>query len=225
MKVTSDAMSAGGITRQPSPKNFQALTVCPSRRSATNHKMVAREPVTDRLGPRSTPIRSAPVTCGDNCAPLATEPAISPSGKLLIKLQRAATTLPVTNEVAFGAAAALVGSKVISGFSAPVPSTASTSTKSPATRGKTLQEISFAIAQGESRFKTRIVNAVALPARKVGSPNCQSRLEATSNNIAVNAMPPARSPRCVNRKTTKVTAIEAIELKPNSANHVPSDGI
>jgi len=27
MKVTSDAMSEAGITRQPSPKNFQALTV------------------------------------------------------------------------------------------------------------------------------------------------------------------------------------------------------
>src|SRR5258708_21038719 len=112
MKVTSDAMSAGGITRQPSPKNFQALTVCPSRRSATNHKMVAREPVTDRLGPRSTPIRSAPVTCGDNCAPLATEPAISPSGKLLIKLQRAATKLPGTNQAAFGATAPAAGGKV-----------------------------------------------------------------------------------------------------------------
>src|SRR5882757_10315741 len=118
--------------------------------------MVAREPVTDRLGPRSAPISSAPVTCGANCAPLATEPAISPSGKLLIKLQRTATTLPVTSEVAFGAAAALVGNKVISGFSTPVASTASTRTKSPATKGNTLQEMSFAIAHGERRFKTTI---------------------------------------------------------------------
>ncbi len=40
--------------------------------SAISHRMVASEPVTERLGPRSTPIRIAPVTwagtCGDGCA-------------------------------------------------------------------------------------------------------------------------------------------------------------
>jgi len=35
------------------------LTVWPSRRGAVSHRMVASEPVNDRFGPRSTPIRTA----------------------------------------------------------------------------------------------------------------------------------------------------------------------
>lgn len=48
--------NAGGITTKPMFKYFQALKSKPSRRNADSHRMVASEPVTDRLGPRSTPI-------------------------------------------------------------------------------------------------------------------------------------------------------------------------
>ena len=50
---------AGGITSIPSLRNCQAVTLCPSRRRAVSHRMVASEPVTDRFGPRSTPISTA----------------------------------------------------------------------------------------------------------------------------------------------------------------------
>ena len=50
---------AGGITSAPSLRKVQALTLSPSRRSAVNQRMVASEPVTDRFGPRSTPISTA----------------------------------------------------------------------------------------------------------------------------------------------------------------------
>ena len=52
--------SAGGIITMPSFRNDPTPTVWPSRRSAMSHRMVASEPVTDRLGPRLTPIRTAP---------------------------------------------------------------------------------------------------------------------------------------------------------------------
>ena len=47
------------MTMIPSFRNVQALTRKPSRRSAVSHRMVASEPVTDKFGPRSTPIRIA----------------------------------------------------------------------------------------------------------------------------------------------------------------------
>jgi hypothetical protein len=37
-------MSANGITTPPNFRNAQALTACPSRRRATSHRIVAREP-------------------------------------------------------------------------------------------------------------------------------------------------------------------------------------
>ncbi len=58
----SDRINAGGITNMPSRRKRSAPTCSPSRRSATSHRIVASEPVTDRFGPRSTPIRIAAVT-------------------------------------------------------------------------------------------------------------------------------------------------------------------
>ena len=66
--ASSDSSSAGGITARPSLRNREAPTCSPSRRSAISQRMVASEPVTDRLGPRSTPIRIAPVTWVGTCA-------------------------------------------------------------------------------------------------------------------------------------------------------------
>jgi hypothetical protein len=69
---------AGGMTTRPSLRNCEAATCSPSRRSAISHRMVASEPatgwwqasrsVTERFGPRSTPIRIAPVTCAGTWA-------------------------------------------------------------------------------------------------------------------------------------------------------------
>ena len=51
--------SAIGKTTTPTLRKDRKLTSSPSRRIAVSHKMVAREPVIERLGPKSTPIRSA----------------------------------------------------------------------------------------------------------------------------------------------------------------------
>src|SRR5713226_5169804 len=67
-RARSDSKSAGGMTTRPSLRNRDAPTTSPSRRKAISHRMVASEPVTDRFGPRSTPIRIAPETCAGTCA-------------------------------------------------------------------------------------------------------------------------------------------------------------
>src|SRR5579859_46886 len=54
--------SAGGITIAPMRKNALALMAMPSRRNAVSQRMVASEPVTERFGPRSTPISTARIT-------------------------------------------------------------------------------------------------------------------------------------------------------------------
>ena len=53
--ASSDSTSADGVTRRPNPRNRRDAIFTPSRRNAISHRMVASEPVTDRLGPRSTP--------------------------------------------------------------------------------------------------------------------------------------------------------------------------
>src|SRR5215472_8866779 len=58
-----DSTSAGGMTKNPSRKKFNVVTSCLSRLSVTSQRMVASEPATDKFGPRSTPISTAPETC------------------------------------------------------------------------------------------------------------------------------------------------------------------
>ena len=60
--AASAAIKAGGVTSRPSLRNGQAPTSIFSRRSATSHRMVASEPVIEKFGPRSTPIRMALTT-------------------------------------------------------------------------------------------------------------------------------------------------------------------
>jgi hypothetical protein len=55
-------MSAGGMTTMPSFRNCHAVTASPSRLRAVNQRIVASDPVTERLGPRSTPINIPLVT-------------------------------------------------------------------------------------------------------------------------------------------------------------------
>jgi hypothetical protein len=62
-RASNASSKAGGMTTIPSFRNCQAATRSPSRRKAISQRIVASEPVTERFGPRSTPIRIAPVTC------------------------------------------------------------------------------------------------------------------------------------------------------------------
>ena len=52
------------MTRAPKAKNRHPLKSSPSRRIAISHSRVASEPVTDKLGPKSTPISTAAFTAG-----------------------------------------------------------------------------------------------------------------------------------------------------------------
>jgi hypothetical protein len=86
--------NAGSVTTTPSLRKTQAVTWMPSRRRAVNQRMVAREPVTEKFGPRSTPTRTALATGVGAWATVSAEPAIRPAGRLLMRLQATAMTAP-----------------------------------------------------------------------------------------------------------------------------------
>src|SRR5258707_8774622 len=96
--------------------------------------MVASDPVTDRFGPRSTPVRSAPVTCGGADAAVAADPAISPTGRLFIRLQASATIAPAIQLVAAAELRAAICSTTLARSIAPVRANPSTITKKAPTR-------------------------------------------------------------------------------------------
>src|SRR5215467_14377142 len=77
----SAANKATGIVIMPTRKKSQKLTSIFSRRSAISQRIVANDPVIERFGPKSTPMRTAfaieSVAC-DACTVL---PAIRPSGR------------------------------------------------------------------------------------------------------------------------------------------------
>src|SRR5258706_14338189 len=76
--------NAGGMTIIPSFRNCHTVTASPSRLKAISHRIVASEPVTERLGPRSTPINVALVTCRGTSALWLTVAATKPVGRLFI---------------------------------------------------------------------------------------------------------------------------------------------
>lgn len=55
--------TTGGMTNMPIRRTFHVPTSSPSRRRTINQRMVASEPVTDKFGPRSTPISIEPTIC------------------------------------------------------------------------------------------------------------------------------------------------------------------
>src|SRR5665213_2342925 len=98
---TMQATAPGGITTMPSFGNCHAVTATPSRRSAISQRIVASEPVTERLGPRSTPINSPLVTCTGTSALWLTVAATRLVGRLLRRFDAKATTAP-RREVSLG---------------------------------------------------------------------------------------------------------------------------
>src|SRR5882757_8030494 len=98
--------NAGGMTTIPSFRNCHAVTTSPSRLRAISHRIVASEPVTERLGPRSTPINIPLVTCSGTSALWLTVAAIKPVGRLFIRFEERATMLPAPKEASRGEVAA-----------------------------------------------------------------------------------------------------------------------
>src|SRR5258708_19616077 len=86
--------NAGGMTTIPSFRNCHAVTASPSRLRAISHRIVASEPVTEGLGPRSTPINTPLVTCRGTSAPCLTLAPTKPLGSLFIRFEPTATMIP-----------------------------------------------------------------------------------------------------------------------------------
>jgi len=112
----------------PSFKKSPKVTSSRSRRIALSQRIVASEPVIERLGPRSTPIRAASVIRDEACAVLKMERAIKPAGRLLIALLTIAT-MPPTLAAAAASEGAALRSASANVTTTPVCPTASTKTK------------------------------------------------------------------------------------------------
>ena len=98
---------ATGIAIAPTLRNFQKLmsmgsppgfspSGVESLRRASSQRMVASEPVTERLGPRSTPMRTALAMRPWVWEAWMVAPAIRPSGRLLTRLLAMPTVKPTT---------------------------------------------------------------------------------------------------------------------------------
>ena len=82
-KTSKLAIRANGIAMMPILKNSQAVISTFSRRRAMSQRIVASEPVTERLGPRSTPIKIACATTLVSSACRIAAPLIRPMGKII----------------------------------------------------------------------------------------------------------------------------------------------
>jgi len=91
--------SAVVIIKMPSFKKVHALTIKFSRRKATSQSMVAREPVMERFGPKSIPIKTALFTISGRCPGCTALAAIRPVGRLFMRLQVKATIPPLPQTV------------------------------------------------------------------------------------------------------------------------------
>jgi len=177
------------MTSTPSFKNCPALTSILSRRRATSHRIVASEPVTERLGPRSIPISMALFIVSETCALCNTLPVIRPAGRLFITLQSSATPMPIAQAVLVTDCSAPVLRSAVSQRVTPVLLRAPTKMNNPATRGSTDQDTFLMISTGLLRAVTNTTMAVSVPVIAVGKPSGESSAEATSSATAVMPMP------------------------------------
>ena len=211
---------------------------------ACNHRIVARLPVIERLGPRSTPISSASTISRGEWACAKAVLATRPAGRLFIRLDPSARIVPEAAAPAAGCPAAARSSRATWPIT-PVRSSASTSTNSPATSGSTLHATDRATATGERLASRDTPSTVATPAMPVGKPSGRSSADITISSTAVAAMPaeaalpprvsgsrctsyaqaPDRRRRSAQRRARKVTRMEPSEGSAKEANHCPSGGI
>jgi hypothetical protein len=229
---------AGTITTAPIFRNSQAPISWPSRRNAISHRMVAREPVTDRFGPRSTPIRIASFSCGAMLDALA---AKSADGRLLIALDspaipKAAPRLPA--QVGRVLRYSMPDARAPA---APARFIPATKTNRPATSGITLHEICIASFGADARAA---ISTVTIAAMHVGRPRSSPKADASANIKAVATIPhAARTPNAdssgrtlasataprrlvleTHAKTTKVTKIETTDGNAKACSHGRSGG-
>src|SRR6185437_7942782 len=153
-QTNTERARAGGITRIPYRKNFPKLTSSPSRRKAISHKIVASEPVTERFGPRSTPISTAFRSTFETAKPewivagFIALAATRPTGRLFAAFASTLTPKAADKAPSVGPSLAAAVRAALLSESAPAGLTASTRTNNPATKGSTLHEMSLRIARG-----------------------------------------------------------------------------
>ena len=128
--------------------------------------------------------------CG-RFAAAAAEPAISPAGRLFIRLLATATMVPAPSAVAGNDSSVAACSHWLSAPRTPVRPNPSTRTNRPATSGSTSHEIPLSRSHGASRLRRNRTRTVEVPAMKVGSPSCQSKADASRSTRAVMAIPHA----------------------------------
>ena len=78
----------------PMRKNCQPVTWRPSRLMAISQRMVASDPVMERLGPRSMEMRTTLASIGWKGMVRRAEPVMSPRGRLLKRSVPKATAAP-----------------------------------------------------------------------------------------------------------------------------------
>ena len=199
----------------------------------------------DRFGPRSTPIRIASTTVCGLCAAWIVELAISPAGRLLTAFDTSATATPATAAATCSPLCISMCSRPASARTAPVRSSVSTTTNSPATSGNTLHEISRTIGTHAARSRIATHATVTTPASAVGNPSGRSATDTAISATAVVAMPasamrpprvsgctgsadsqwPDSARRCTIRSITNVQTIDATDGAAKCASQTPSAGM
>src|ERR1039458_2260274 len=244
-KTSKLAISATGMAIMPILKNSQAVISTFSRRRAMSQRIVASEPVTERLGPRSTPIRIACATTVVSCACRIAAPLIRPTGKLFIPFESNATTRAAVPLATQRVVSASARSPVSPKRRRPAFCNASTMTKRPATNGSTDQDTPFATLSGmlRSRHATKAIAQTA--AKQVGAPSESPRAEDETSAAAAMASPtkasfpsvesntrvtspcisPLSSLRESHLKHRNVSTMEAPEGSRKMCNHIPSGGM
>src|SRR5207249_8452908 len=111
--------------------------------------------VTERFGPRSTPISIALMTGGGRWSLTAIEPATRPTGRLLAMLSAIEVTIPTPQAAWVGDFSIPACRSALRWPIVPVFTSASTITNSPATNGHKQQEVPFTTGQGGWRLRVR----------------------------------------------------------------------
>src|ERR1700733_4385866 len=243
-KTSKLPISATGIAIIPTLKNSHAVISTFSRRSAISHKIVASDPVTERFGPRSTPIKIACVTTLLPCECRIAAPLINPTGKLFIPFESNATADAATPFAIQLAQAEMRCTPSIPIRSSPPFCNASTITKSPATSGSTDHDTPFAIFSGSLRSLHATTAIASTAAQQVGAPSENPSAEDATSAAAAIANPasanfpsvesktrsssacifPRRSFREIHRKHKYVSTIAATDGTRKIRNHIPSGG-
>ena len=183
--------SAGGITSKPSFRKAQAPTLCPSRRRAVSHRMVAERAGDGQVGPEVDADQYGPRHLVRHLRALNRIARDQPGRQIVHQVGGERQDDAGAPGGSGASAAPHRAASALTIRISPVLSSASTSTNNPATSGSTAQEMPFSVAQGACARANRTTAAVRRPAIAVGRPSWMSSADEPSRTSAVAAMPSA----------------------------------